>query len=262
MIKQCAFCGKEFEAKGGRRYCSVQCRERQHSIRVDTDELNGQKFGDVTVTGGFRTNNRLYAICQCSCGKVFNTRYELLKNGETTSCGHKNFQKTSTLDLSGKVNKNGVIALKRMERQGSNRMWLCKCGACGKEFKISANHFPQVQSCGCLAKKFHQDIIRKAHEVNKIGRIDGTSVSALTMRRSSANTSGIKGVYWHKAAAKWSAYIEFKGKRYYLGLYEKKEDAAEARRAAENALFGNFLNWFKEEHPDKWEILEKNKKKK
>jgi hypothetical protein len=48
----------------------------------------------------------------------------------------------------------------------------------------------------------------------------------------SNNTSGVKGVYWHKGASKWMARINVEDKRKYLGLYTTVKEAAEARNAA------------------------------
>lgn len=42
------------------------------------------------------------------------------------------------------------------------------------------------------------------------------------------NTSGFKGVSWHKINRKWTAYITHKWKRIYLGSYHNKIDAAKA----------------------------------
>ena len=66
-------------------------------------------------------------------------------------------------------------------------------------------------------------------------------------KRPKNNTSGYKGVTWAKDKEKWCAQIVFKGKRYYLGYYEKKEEAVEARKEAEEKLFGTYLNNWKKE---------------
>ena len=47
------------------------------------------------------------------------------------------------------------------------------------------------------------------------------------------NVSGITGVSWHSAASKWSAQIIVDTKSIHLGLYSNKQEAAEARRMAE-----------------------------
>lgn len=49
----------------------------------------------------------------------------------------------------------------------------------------------------------------------------------------SNNTSGITGVYWHKAAKKWMASIKIDGKMRYLGLFSDINSAAKARLSAE-----------------------------
>jgi hypothetical protein len=41
-----------------------------------------------------------------------------------------------------------------------------------------------------------------------------------------ANTSGFKGVSWHKKAGKWVARLVFEGKYHHLGLFTRAEDAA------------------------------------
>ena len=46
------------------------------------------------------------------------------------------------------------------------------------------------------------------------------------------NTSGVKGVSWHKGASKWRAYIQVDDNQKYLGLYTTIKEAIEARNAA------------------------------
>lgn len=40
------------------------------------------------------------------------------------------------------------------------------------------------------------------------------------------NTSGFKGVYWHSYAKKWQAKTTLLGKKYHLGFFESKREAA------------------------------------
>ncbi len=56
----------------------------------------------------------------------------------------------------------------------------------------------------------------------------------------SNNTSGYKGVYWHKAAGKWCAEIKAYGKRVRLGTFHVIEDAAIAYNEASKRLHGEF----------------------
>ena len=52
----------------------------------------------------------------------------------------------------------------------------------------------------------------------------------------SDNTSGIKGVYWHKPAGKWIAMIALNKKNIHLGIYWNFDNAVCARLAGEQCL--------------------------
>lgn len=56
------------------------------------------------------------------------------------------------------------------------------------------------------------------------------------------NTSGFKGVSWHKAAKKWCAQIKIDGKRIYLGLFESADLASKAYRDFAKNVHGEFYN--------------------
>ena len=59
---------------------------------------------------------------------------------------------------------------------------------------------------------------------------------------SKKNTSGFKGVYFHKARQKWRAEIMVDGKLIYLGLFDTIEQASVVRSARANIEFGDFTN--------------------
>ena len=50
------------------------------------------------------------------------------------------------------------------------------------------------------------------------------------------NTSGCKGVHYHKTRKTWNVAIKVNGKRLHLGCFKDKEDAVNARRKAEEKL--------------------------
>lgn len=54
--------------------------------------------------------------------------------------------------------------------------------------------------------------------------------------------SGYKGVVWHEEGHKWQAQIMVDYKCKYLGLFEKKEEAAKAYNEAAKKYFGEFAN--------------------
>ncbi len=61
-------------------------------------------------------------------------------------------------------------------------------------------------------------------------------------KTNSNNTSGYKGVSWHKACNKWVARITLERKTIHLGYFANAEEAAEVVRAAREELHGSFAN--------------------
>lgn len=261
MIKRiCVICGKEFSGgSAAAKYCSEVCR----NTPVFTDEFNGEMHGRLKIVNAYRKGKRVYAICHCECGNTCTIRYDCLLSGNNVSCGCLNREQNylKPTDLTGKVNKYGCKAIKYLGagREGSD--WLCQC-PCGKEFKVPAGRFYKTQSCGCARLKNWEANIIKAQNTVKEGLEKNTSVLSIMPRKMfKNNTSGIKGVYWDRARGKWVAQIEFQGKNYHLGRFGDIEDAAAARKEAEKALFGNFLDWFRETYPERWKKLNKSKTK-
>jgi hypothetical protein len=64
-------------------------------------------------------------------------------------------------------------------------------------------------------------------------RIASRSLNMHNVPKRVTNTSGYKGVTWHKAANKWCAQIMINYKNHYLGLFENIEEAVRARRKKE-----------------------------
>lgn len=56
----------------------------------------------------------------------------------------------------------------------------------------------------------------------------------------STNTSGYKGVTWHKQRQKWNAHITHNRKNHSLGLYATPEEASIAYNKEALKIFGNF----------------------
>lgn len=66
------------------------------------------------------------------------------------------------------------------------------------------------------------------------------SQNMMNMALPPSNTSGIKGVSYIKSSGKWEAYIGIDRRKIALGIFQNKDDAALARRAAEAKHFGEF----------------------
>lgn len=223
----------------------------------------------TTVNGFYindakRENNRNYLLITCPvCGnkKWMYTGVVTDKRNKSCGCASGYEKKDITNMMFGRLK---AIEPTEQRRHGQV-VWKCECQCENKNIIYAPEGFLQAghqQSCGCLReenwKKSGIELGKKAKEYC----VNGTSAAAMVANTPTTNTSGYKGVCWHKKAGKWRAQIKFKGKQYHLGLYEDIELAAEARKEAEKRLFGNFLEWYAQEYPEQWERLNKRRNKK
>lgn len=78
---------------------------------------------------------------------------------------------------------------------------------------------------------------------NKIANLREASqdLNVRNQCRRSDNSSGFKGVAWHKQARKWRAYISVNGRQFSLGLHDTAKAAAETRRKKGELFHGEFF---------------------
>lgn len=178
----------------------------------------------------------MFILAEETEGGLHRLRYEairLLGKAGDTYMSHSR----KKLDLTGQ-RYGQLTVLAPAENIGSRTAWLCRCD-CGKETVVKTHHLRSghTKSCGC------QNGEGGPRYALGLTYIDGTCVEMIranTLR--SNNTSGVQGVDWLAKKQRWRATICFKGKRRYLGSYEKFEDAVKARKRAEEAVFGVFLD--------------------
>ena len=146
-------------------------------------------------------------------------------------------------DLSGQ--KFGLLTAvyptERRDHRGSV-YWHCVC-ECGNEIDVAAGALldGNNRSCGCQKDKNQKQIAQRRHLV------DGTCVEVLEKRKKRRdNESGFRGVFYLKNSNRYRVDIGFKGKRYYVGLFEDYDEAVQARLEAENLIHNSFINIWKE----------------
>lgn len=66
------------------------------------------------------------------------------------------------------------------------------------------------------------------------------SQNAQNQKPNTKNTSGYKGVLWHKRDQKWQARAMIKGKQYHLGQFDSPEEASVVYQAFAKENFGDF----------------------
>lgn len=89
------------------------------------------------------------------------------------------------------------------------------------------------------------DHINRIKTDNRIANLrDATKSQNLgNSKTSRKNTSGVKGVCWHRHIRKWQATIHMHGKNRHLGYFATREAAAEAYRAAAENHHGEFARF-------------------
>ena len=201
-------------------------------------DLTGKHYGHLmAIENTGRTNRDGYIwICRCDCGKIVEVSAGKLTQGVVKSCG---CQQHKRKDITGKRYCR-LVAIKPVGKKNETTIWQCQCD-CGNVVNVVVNSLEtgKTRSCGCLQKEHVKSMFA-----------GGTNVVKLFSEKKirSTNTSGVTGVSWSKRKGRWEATITFQGKKHHLGFYNNLEDAAAARKKAEERLYGDFEIWYKENY--------------
>ena len=220
-------------------------------LPVGAKDITGQRFGRLTAiepTGMRGYGGCLVWRCLCDCGNYVDAPLNQLRSGYKKSCGCWGHPPVS--ELEGK-RFGDLTVLNYVEKREGQHYWRCRCD-CGNEVEVRENYLKRghTTSCGCK---------QATQIVENLKLVDGTSVTILEAGKkhlNKSNTSGYAGVYFNQKSQQWRAQITFRGKTYYLGSYEKKEDAIEARKRGEE-MHDDFLEWYYETHSRRKKTEEK-----
>ena len=212
-------------------------------VKPGQRDFTGQRFGRLVCiepTNERKFNGSIVWKCVCDCGTECTAAGRQLTLGYKKSCGcwghpplkdfvGRKFHQLAVIDYAGK-------------KAGMHR-WRCRCD-CGKETVVGQTLLQsgKTKSCGCLQEQIILENLKLC---------EGTSVAILEASKRKLlprNKSGYTGVYQNKRNGKWIAQITFKKKTYYLGSYEKIEDAVKARLRGEE-MHDGFLEWYYKAHP-------------
>ena len=131
-------------------------------------------------------------------------------------------------------------------------LWRCVC-TCGKEAVVSSHNLRNgvTQSCGCIRSEAQGKVLKQfmATDAGKAvrersekelpfrtGMFEGTNASSLLsgyVRKD--NPTGVRGVSKTRSG-RFIAQIRYKGVRYNLGTYDTLDEAAVARKRAEDII--------------------------
>lgn len=226
--------------------------------RIDWEKAVGTVVNGFFVKDRKRENRKTWAYVTCPrCSQDKWMRTDVVIDKRTVSCGCYN--KANNLIKPKNISKKKfgrLTAIKPTAKASPNGsiIWECLC-ECGNTAYVDAGELlgGRVASCGCLRRDTSREVVGAIFKkYNAANAVEGTRIDNITRKKLiSSNTSGYTGVYWDKARSKWHSQIEFKGKNYYLGRYDKKEDAIKAREIAEKEIFGSFLEWYNDTYKNK-----------
>lgn len=234
-------CGKEIsvESRYLKREMVTDCG-CVPKIRARKD-LRGQRFGRLVVLEESEKragNGEVIWKCRCDCGNPVEISGTRLLSGNKKSCGCLAGPKQK--DFVGKRFGNLQVISYAGKKKGCH-MWLCRC-QCGKTLEVRQSNLQNghSKSCGC-----------KNSPVDSCHFLEGTCVEMIQSKTIfKNNTSGVRGVYLDKKRNKWVAQITFQKKTYYLGSYDTKQEAAEARLKGEE-MYNDFLEWYYSRNEEK-----------
>lgn len=203
-------------------------------------------------------NGKSYWNFRCDCGNIKNASASNVTTGHVMSCGCLAKKRAaengikSLDDLTGK--KFGKLTAIRYSAE--LKKWECKC-ECGNTCFVAQGNLCRktdkaTKSCGCLVS------LDAANEANFV---DGTNAGNVVNRTALSNSkTGVRGVYFTKGV--YVSTIYFQGKRYYLGQSTDLEKMIRIRKAAEQIVYGDFLEWYEKYREELQLNRKKNKKEK
>lgn len=111
----------------------------------------------------------------------------------------------------------------------------------GKNYKV--HRIIYEMAYGAIPDSYQVDHVNGIRTDNRVDnlRLATNAQNQWNACKRKTNTSGLKGVSWHKQKQKWESYIQIFGKKKPLGLFTTKEEAYAARLEAEKFYHGEFV---------------------
>lgn len=232
------------------------------------EKMVGKIINNIKILAVIGKTKKHEAIiqCECHCGNIFECIGYSLISGNTKSCGclnnvvrTKNIQKYN-MDIHEENKYEIKDSYVFMESKTSNDIIVFDKHNLDKIIPHSwtVDNGYAVACINGKRTKMHQLILKapKGKVIDHIKPFGGipkslnnieTNLRAVTQHQnmmnqsiSKNNTSGYRGVTFHKKTGKWQPQIRVNGKRIYLGLFDTPKEAYSARLQAETKYFKEF----------------------
>lgn len=199
--------------------------------------------------------NCTFYKCKClKCGNEIDVPRKTIGTAQK-DCGCGRNEPRKVIKPGTKYNHLTVIEIGHYEK-GRGYWYWCECD-CQKHTRIEARLdrllSGEVSSCGCVHDELFRKNTKRAYKKMFVQGTNVPKISCHNLQRN--NTSGVKGISWHKRIGKWQASIQFQGAKYHLGYYDDINKAKEMRETAEKELHKNFWKWYKENFPAEYQKI-------
>jgi hypothetical protein len=194
--------------------------------------------------------------CRCTrCGNVVEVPQARLCKTKDCGCGRKlphkeiasgtKFGRLTVLEIGDRIKDRGYT-------------YLCEC-SCDKHTRLYVKgtnlRSGETTSCGCVHDELFQENVKKAYKRNFVNNTSFGKIMSDTVQ--SNNTSGVRGVSWHKKSKKWRVRIDYKKHAYFLGYYSDINDAKRVVDTARAAIKKDFADWYSKNYPEYHDKLNK-----
>jgi hypothetical protein len=226
-------------------------------------DLTNQKFERLTVKYecGRNKHGQVLWYCECDCGgnTVVVTSY--LTSGKTKSCGCLRREMSS--ERIKKQNISGIGKKNKLSKyEIYNDYIIGYTSNTNKELYIDTDDYNKIKNhtwyendSGYALTRIDYKLVRMHRlilnleegnqeiEVDHINHntLDNRKINLrIVNRQKNSMNKNSKGITYQQDREKWVAQIKKDNKTYYLGRFDNKEDAINARKQAEEELFGEY----------------------
>ena len=185
--------------------------------------------------------------CKCLlCGNTIDIPQRYL--GVKKNCGCCRHLPKKEIMPGEKFGKLTVLGHKKLLDNGHGYVYLCECN-CDRKTHLyirgSSLRDGTTRSCGCIHDELLRENAKEAYKRNFVNNTNVPKVFSDVLQKN--NTSGYRGVSWHKGSQKWHARVAYRGKSYSLGYYDNPKEASEIVAIARRNIKKDFLRWYDEE---------------
>lgn len=149
------------------------CKKKEIVYKAVGTEVDGMKFGRLTVIESLLGESPIKLRCKCDCGNEYIGVKRDITSGHTRSCGcllPDKMAEISTVDYTKVKNDYGVEFIEQAYKVNNQWRWKCKCPLCENYFYVLPAKVinGSTTSCGCLKQSSGEKMIKNFLEENNI----------------------------------------------------------------------------------------------